>query len=71
MDDQPIPPSLAESFAAPGGHVPVLDRRAADVMTSGVVTLPVTASLEDAARAMAAHHVHGVLIVSTDGRPCG
>ena len=47
------------------------DRSADDVMTAGVVALPVTAPLDLAAKAMAAHHVHGVLVVSCEGRPCG
>ena len=40
-------------------------------MTPGVVALPVTASLDRTAQAMAHHKVHGVLAVTTDGRPCG
>ena len=64
-------PSLAESLAAPGGHVAVLDRTAEDVMTPGVVVLPVTAPLDQAAHAMSSHRVHGVLVVSCEGRPCG
>jgi len=63
--------SLAEYLAAPGSRVPVLDRTAEEVMTPGVVVLPVTAPLDQAARAMGAHRVHGVLVVSCEGRPCG
>lgn len=67
----PTQQSLAEILAAPGSRVPALDRSAEDVMTPGVVALPVTAPLEQAAKAMAAHRVHGVLVVSCEGRPCG
>lgn len=69
--NEPNPPSSAEHLAAPGSHVSVLDRVADEVMTAGVLVVPVTAPLEEAARAMAAHHVHGVLAVSSEGRPCG
>ena len=68
---KPTTPSLAEQLATPGSRVRPLDRVAEEVMTAGVVALPVTAPLEGAARAMAAHHVHGVLAVSSEGRPCG
>ena len=54
-----------------GSQVPVLDRSAGEVMTPGVVALPVTAPLDQAARAMAAHRVHGLLVVSSEGRPRG
>ncbi len=40
-------------------------------MTPGVVVLPVTAPLDQAAQAMNAHRVHGVLVVSVGGQPCG
>jgi len=63
--------SLAEVLAAPGSRAPVLDLSAEEVMTSGVVVLPVTAALEQAARAMDTHHVHGVLVISCEGKPCG
>ena len=69
--DTPTAPSLAECLAAPGGHVAALDRTAQDVMTRGVVVLPVTAPLDQAAQAMSTHRVHGVLVVSCEGRPCG
>ena len=68
---KPTTPSLAEQLATPGSRVRPLDRVAEEVMTAGVVALPVTAPLERAARAMAAHHVHGILVVSSEGRPCG
>lgn len=71
MDDPPRDRSLAERLAAPGSRVPALDRTAGEVMTPGVVALPVTAPLDQAARAMAAHRVHGLLVVSSEGRPCG
>lgn len=71
MSDTSTAPSLAECLAAPGSRVPVLDRTAEDVMTPGVVVLPVTAPLDQAAQAMRTHRVHGVLVVSCEGRPCG
>ena len=40
-------------------------------MTPGVVALPVTASLDRAAQAMAHHNVHGVLAMTCEGRPAG
>ena len=64
-------PSLAETLAMPGSSAPVLNCGAEEVMTCGVVALPVTASLKQAARAMDTHHVHGVLVVSCEGKPCG
>ena len=71
MADTSTAPSLAESLAAPGSRVPVLDRTAEDVMTPGVVVLPVTAPLDQAAQAMSTHRVHGVLVISCEGRPRG
>ena len=41
------------------------------MMTPGVVVLPVTAPLDQAAQAMNAHRVHGVLVLSVGGQPCG
>ena len=71
MADTSTARSLAECLAAPGSHVAALDRTADDVMTPGVVVLPVTARLDQAAQAMGTHRVHGVLVVSCEGRPCG
>lgn len=71
MPESSTGPSLAERLAAPGSHVPVASRCAEDVMTAGVVALPVTATLEQAAQALGAHRVHAVLVVSCEGRPSG
>jgi len=71
MNDVPRPPSLAEQLAVPGGRTRALDRAAEEVMTPGVVALPVTASLDRTAQAMAHHNVHGVLVMTCDGKPAG
>jgi len=64
-------PSLAERLASPKPHLRVGERSARELMTPGVVALPVTATLQAAADAMAAHHVHGILAVSCEGAPLG
>jgi CBS domain-containing protein len=64
-------PSLAERLARQNPRLGLDDRCAAEIMTAGVVALPVTASLDNAAEAMAAHDVHGILAVSCDGQPIG
>lgn len=71
MADTPAARTIAEGLAAPGSGVAVLDRTAEAVMTPGVIVLPVTAPLAQAARAMGTHRVHGVLVVSCAGQPCG
>lgn len=71
MNEPPRDRSLAERLAAPGARVPALERTAGEVTTPGVVALPVTAPLDQAARAMAAHRVHGLLVISSEGRPRG
>ena len=71
MNDDRRPPSLAEQLAAPGGRTRALDRAAEEVMTPGVVAFPVTASLDRTAQAMAHHNVHGVLVMTCDGKPAG
>ncbi len=60
--------SLAEILVAPGGQAPAT---AGDVMTPGVVAVPVTATIDEAGRALAAHRVHAVLVVSCKGEPLG
>lgn len=71
MNDRSRLPSLAEQLAAPGGQAQALDRAAEQVMTPGVVALPVTASLDRTAQAMAHHKVHGVLAMTCEGKPAG
>ena len=45
--------------------------RARDLMTPGVVALPIATRLPVAARALAAHRVHAVLVLGFDGVPEG
>jgi CBS domain-containing protein len=45
--------------------------RVGEVMTSPAVTLPMTASLRDAARLMRDEHIHRVVAIDDDGRPAG
>src|SRR5450759_40089 len=46
--------------------------RVADAMRHGVLTCPADASLRDAARTMATHHVHATVVTDpTDGSPVG
>jgi CBS domain-containing protein len=50
----------------------LLDREVADFMTPGCVVISEGASVADAARAMAAHRVHAVLVVGArNGTPLG
>jgi len=50
----------------------LLDREVAHFMTPGCVVLSETASVADAARAIAAHRVHAILVVgSRNGTPLG
>jgi|SRR5215207_2932078 len=50
----------------------LLDREVADLMTPGCVVISEAASVADAARAMAAHRVHSVLVVGKrNGTPLG
>lgn len=50
----------------------LLDREVADLMTPGCVVISEAASVADAARAMAAHRVHAVLVVGKrNGTPLG
>lgn len=44
---------------------------AAHLMTPGVVTIGADASVADAQRALVAHRVHAVLVVTADGSPVG
>jgi CBS domain-containing protein len=50
----------------------LLDREVAEFMTPGCVVISEAASVGDAARAMAAHRVHAVLVVGArNGTPLG
>lgn len=51
---------------------PLLEREVAEIMTPGCVMISEAASVADAARAMAAHRVHAVLVVGArNGTPLG
>jgi CBS domain-containing protein len=51
---------------------PLLDREVADFMTPGCVVISEAASVADAARAMARHRVHAILVVGAqNGTPLG
>lgn len=65
--DQPAGPSGAGRY-----HDALLERQVADVMTPGCVVISQAASVADAARAMASHRVHAVLVVGgRNGTPLG
>lgn len=50
----------------------LLEREVADLMTPGCVVISQAASVADAAKAMAAHKVHAVLVVGgSNGTPLG
>lgn len=55
----------------PFKSVPGLDAPITDVMHRGVVTLPASATLRDAAAAMRDNKVHAVLVTGTDRSPLG
>ena len=65
----------ARSTSGPGlGHYTdaLLEREVASIMTPGCVVISQAASVADAAKAMAAHKVHAVLVVgSRNGTPLG
>ena len=53
-------------------HDALLERQVADIMTPGCVVISQAATVADAARAIAAHRVHAVLVVgSRNGTPLG
>lgn len=71
---------LSDPPADPGAAHPrrrhfndaLLDREVAEIMTPGCVVISQAATVADAARAMAAHRVHAVLVVgSRNGTPLG
>ena len=63
--------STGQPAAAGVGQAEGVERRVRDVMTPGVVAVPEDASAAQAARALVAHHVHAVLVVSDAGAPIG
>jgi len=53
-------------------HDPLLEREVAEFMTPGCVMISEAASVADAAKAMAVHRVHAVLVVGArNGTPLG
>lgn len=76
MTSEVLPRPPGDQFTAPQPadryHDALLERQVADVMTPGCVVISQAASVADAARAMAAHHVHAVLVVGgRNGTPLG
>ena len=69
----PPPSDVARAHSEPGKHHdPLLDREVAEFMTPGCVVISEAASVADAAKAMAAHRVHAVLVVGArNGTPLG
>jgi CBS domain-containing protein len=59
--------------ARPAGNPdPLLDREVAEFMTPGCVVISEAASVSDAAKAMAAHRIHAILVVGAlNGTPLG
>lgn len=55
-----------------GNPDPLLDREVAEFMTPGCVVVSEAASVSDAAKAMAAHRIHAILVVGArNGTPLG
>jgi CBS domain-containing protein len=73
MTSQPVSATTpAQTEVGSGFTDALLDREVADVMTPGCVTISEAASVADAAKAMAAHQVHAVLVVGArNGTPLG
>jgi signal-transduction protein with cAMP-binding, CBS, and nucleotidyltransferase domain len=76
MTSQVTPPPPAGPEGPQGHrvkrHDPLLDREVAEFMTPGCIVISEAASVADAAKAMAAHDVHAVLVVgSRNGTPLG
>jgi len=55
----------------PFKSVAALDTPVTAVMHHGVIALPATATLADAASTMRDHRIHAVLVTGTDGSPLG
>ena len=67
MTSKVLTPARANRYSDP-----LLDREVADLMTPGCIVISEAASVADAARAMAAHRVHAVLVVGArNGTPLG
>jgi CBS domain-containing protein len=76
MSTQLMSPPVGDDGHKPsvdlGFRDPVLDLTVADLMTPGCVVISETASVADAAQAMAMHRVHAVLVVGArNGTPLG
>jgi CBS domain-containing protein len=63
--------SASQPTAAAVSGAEGTERLVRDVMTPGVVAIPEDASAAQAARALVAHGVHAVLVVSDAGAPLG
>jgi CBS domain-containing protein len=65
----------ATTFIAPWGELIRLDEAAEEeircYMTGKPITVTPTTSITEVAQKMAAAHIHRVLVVSEDNRPCG
>jgi len=42
-----------------------------DIMSRGVITMPMTASAKDVAKTLAEEHIHGVIVTAPDGEIMG
>ena len=76
MNSQLLPPrgksGTGHAGPAHGFSDSLLEREVAEFMTPGCVVISEAASVADAARAMAAHRVHAVLVVGArNGTPLG
>ncbi|HEY7455454.1 MAG TPA: CBS domain-containing protein [Thermoleophilaceae bacterium] len=72
LSPPPVEAASAHSPRPQSRRDPLLDREVADFMTPGCVVISEAASVADAARAMARHRVHAVLVVGAqNGTPLG
>ena len=76
MNTRLLPPrarsGTGHAGPAHGSSSSLLEREVAEFMTPGCVVISEAASVADAARAMAAHRVHAVLVVGArNGTPLG
>jgi predicted transcriptional regulator len=74
MNSQLLPPRSESSTGhpEPGRGGSLLDREVAEFMTPGCLVISEAASVADAAKAMAVHRVHAVLVVGArNGTPLG
>lgn len=75
-EEAPGPPLLhgrrGLTFIEPGMHVERNDgTTVGDVMSRKVLSLSDSSTIEEAARLMASHHVHGVPVISPEGKLVG